>query len=46
MRYYLTMDVENVTLFSSTLPVTGTLTLQYDLYDVGIVPNISVPFGC
>jgi len=46
MRYYLTVDVENVTLFSSPLPVTGTLTLQYDLYDVGHVPNISVPFGC
>jgi hypothetical protein len=46
MRYYLTMDVENVTLFASPLPVTGTLTLQYDLYDVGRVPNISVPFGC
>jgi hypothetical protein len=46
MRYYLTMDVENVTLFASTLPVTGTLTLQYDLYDVARVPNISVPFGC
>ena len=46
IRYYLTADVENVTLFASPLPVTGTLTLQYDLYDVGIVPNISVPFGC
>lgn len=46
MRYYLTMDVENVMLFASPLPVTGTLTLQYDLYDVGQVQNISVPFGC
>lgn len=46
MRYYMTMDVENVTMFASPLPVTGTLTLQYDLYDVGSVPNISVPFGC
>lgn len=46
MRYYLTMDVESVTLFATQLPVTGTLTLQYDLYDIGIVPNISIPFGC
>jgi hypothetical protein len=46
MRYYLTMDVENVMLFASPLPVTGTVTLQYDLYDVGRVPNITVPFGC
>lgn len=47
VRYYLTLDVENVSLFEpDALPVSGTLSLRYDLYDVGVVPNISVPFGC
>ncbi|HEX2620204.1 MAG TPA: hypothetical protein VHL11_08660 [Phototrophicaceae bacterium] len=46
IRFYLTMDVENATIFGSQLPVTGTVIMQYDLYDIGIAQNINVPFGC
>ncbi len=46
VRYYVNLEVENITLLDSALPVSGTLLLRYDLYDVGDVPNISVPFGC
>jgi hypothetical protein len=46
VRFYATLDVQNVTIFGGTLPVTGILQLRYDLYDVGILPNIGVPFGC
>jgi hypothetical protein len=46
VRYYLNLDVENVGLFESSLPVTGTLLLRYDLYREETPPNISVPFGC
>lgn len=46
IRYYVTMDVEGASVFRSTLPVTGTLIIRYEVFDIGIVPNISVPFGC
>jgi hypothetical protein len=46
IRYYATMEAENVVLFQGELPVTGTLRIEYDVYDIGISPNISVPFGC
>lgn len=46
IRYNLRLDVENATLFDQPLPITGIITLQYDLYDIGIVPNITVPNGC
>ncbi len=46
VRYWLTMDIENARLLSSELPVTGTVVMRYDLYEVGQVPNITVPFGC
>lgn len=46
VRYYADVRVENVTLFGSSLPVSGTLLIRYDLYEVGVVPNLSVPFGC
>lgn len=46
IRYYVTMAVDNVRLFDSPLPLTGTLILRYDVSDVGTAPNISVPFGC
>lgn len=45
IRYYMTVDVENAQVFDS-LPVTGRLIVRYDLNDVGVQPNISVPFGC
>lgn len=46
VRFYLTLDVENVRVFGSQLPVTGLVVMRYDLFDVGVNPNISVPFGC
>ena len=46
VRLYLTLDVENTTVFGSQLPVTGQVIIRYDLTDVGFDPNISVPFGC
>jgi len=46
VRYYLTLEVENTRVFGSTLPLTGTVLIRYDLYDIGVAPNLSVPFGC
>lgn len=46
IRFYLTMDVENVILFDSDTPVTGMIVIRYDLLDIGVEPNISIPFGC
>lgn len=46
IRYYVNMEVDNAFVLGSDLPVTGTVALRYDLYEVGQVPNISVPFGC
>lgn len=46
VRYYLNLELENVALLDSDAPVTGTLLLRYDLYDIGVLPNLSVPFGC
>lgn len=46
IRYYATLEVENVTLFQSSLPVSGTMRIEYDVYDIGVSPNINVPFGC
>ncbi len=46
VRYWVLLSIENARLLSNDLPVTGQLLLQYDLYDIGNVPNITVPFGC
>lgn len=46
IRYNVTMEVENATIFDQELPISGTISLQYDLFDIGVVPNISVPNGC
>lgn len=46
IRFYLTLDVDNVTVFGSQLPVTGQVVIRYDVSEVGVDPNISVPFGC
>jgi hypothetical protein len=46
VRFYLNLDVENVSVFNNQLPVSGKAIVRYDLSDVGVVPNISVPFGC
>lgn len=46
IRYYANLKVENVFLFDQTLPLSGDIILRYDLLDIGIVPNISIPNGC
>lgn len=46
VRYWVTLDVENGRLLLNDLPVTGELRLRFDLYDVNVQPNITVPFGC
>jgi hypothetical protein len=46
IRYYANLDVENVILLDSTLPVTGQIIIRYDLYEIGVDPNITQPFGC
>jgi len=46
VRYHVTMTVDNVIAFGSSLPVTGDLSIVYDLFDIGTNPNITVPFGC
>jgi hypothetical protein len=46
IRFYLTLDVENVTVFGSQLPVSGQVIIRYDVSEVGVDPNISVPNGC
>ncbi|MBZ0300114.1 MAG: hypothetical protein K8J31_10250, partial [Anaerolineae bacterium] len=46
VRFYVNLDVENAFIFDRQLPVTGQVILRYDLYDIGDVPNITIPFGC
>ena len=46
IRFYVNLDVENAIIFDQQLPVTGQVLLRYDLFDIGKVPNITVPFGC
>lgn len=50
IRYYMTIDVESAQVFTdmltTSLPVTGRLIVRYDVDDIGVQPNISVPFGC
>lgn len=46
IRYFVTMEVENARLVGSELPVTGTVIIRYNLFDIGVEPNINVPFGC
>ena len=48
IRFWLLLDVENVVIFGgeSQLPVSGQVIIRYDLYDIGVAPNITVPFGC
>lgn len=46
VRFYVNLNVENAVIFDREQPVSGQVILRYDLYDVGVVPNIAVPFGC
>lgn len=46
VRFYVNLDVENAFIFDRQLPVSGQVIVRYDLYDIGNVPNITIPFGC
>lgn len=52
IRFWVTMDVENVVITflsddpDSAIPVSGQVVLRYDLFDIGVNPNITQPFGC
>lgn len=46
IRFYVNLDVNNAVIFDRQLPVSGQVLLRYDLFDIGVVPNITVPFGC
>ncbi|MCB9452541.1 MAG: hypothetical protein H6672_13980 [Anaerolineaceae bacterium] len=46
IRFYVNLNVSNAVIFDRQLPVTGQVLLRYDLFDIGVVPNITVPFGC
>ncbi|MBN2471515.1 MAG: hypothetical protein JXN59_12390 [Anaerolineae bacterium] len=45
-RYYVNVDVSRVTLLDGEQSVSGQIFVRYDLYEIGTVPNISIPFGC
>ncbi|NPV68867.1 MAG: hypothetical protein HPY64_17195 [Anaerolineae bacterium] len=46
VRYYANADVAGVRLLDSTETVSGQLYIRYDVFDLGVVPNISIPYGC
>jgi hypothetical protein len=46
VRFYVNLYVENAIIFDRQLAVTGQVIIRYDLVDIGVVPNISIPFGC
>jgi hypothetical protein len=46
VRFTVEMNVYQAVLLFGNRPVTGRLTYQYNVYDIGIQPNISVPNGC
>ena len=45
-RYKVEMNVYQATLLFGNRPVTGRIVFQYDVDQIGIAPNISVPNGC
>ncbi len=50
IRFWVTMNIENAVLFENlienALPISGEIILRYDVYQIGIDPNITQPFGC
>lgn len=46
IRYYMDISVENAIVFDISQPVTGSITVRYDAYELGTPVNITVPFGC
>lgn len=45
-RFYANVDVSRVTLLEGTRTVSGQVFIRYDVFDLGAVPNISIPYGC
>jgi hypothetical protein len=46
IRFYVNLNLTNAIIFDRELPVSGTVILRYDLYDINHPANITVPFGC
>lgn len=58
VRFWVTMDVDGAVIpaltglagagedAANTPPISGQLIVRYDLFDIGVNPNITVPFGC
>jgi hypothetical protein len=46
VRFYVNLEVTNAIIFERQLPVDGQVIIRYDLYEIGVAPNITVPFGC
>jgi hypothetical protein len=46
IRFYVNLTLTNAIIFDRQLPVSGTVILRYDLYDINTPPNITMPFGC
>lgn len=46
VRYGIEMNVHRVRLLFGDREVTGRLRFQYDVFDIGVPPNISIPNGC
>lgn len=46
VRYTVELNVHRVILLFGNREVTGRVRYQYDVYDIGVEPNISVPNGC
>ena len=46
VRYTVEMNVHRATLLFGERPVTGRIRYQYDVYDIGLPPVISIPNRC
>ena len=46
VRYYANVDVSRVRLLEGEGLVSGQVFIRYDATDLGVVPNISIPYGC
>jgi hypothetical protein len=46
VRFTVEMNVRDAVLLFGARPVTGRLVYQYNVFDIGVQPNISVPNGC
>jgi hypothetical protein len=46
IRYIIEMNVENAQLLFGNRPVTGRVRFEYNVYDINLEQNISIPNGC